>query len=128
MLPALIVELRSAFERIFSAKLNPSPLAFPFPPPALTSRKALAPKLKRRANGDVGMLGIASPSSKGLSSTEPEVPEEDRLPEEMLSLRWRVAPSGPGCVGDEEKLLERLSVVTDSLRRCAWAAAVVIGP
>ncbi len=43
------------------------PGVFPFPD--LTSRKALAPKLIRRAKGVVGVdMGVASPSSTALSS------------------------------------------------------------
>jgi hypothetical protein len=63
------------------------PLAGPFPVLDLISRIALAPKLIRRANGLVGTLW-ASPSSKGDSSTVPE------LELEMLSPRERTEPKG----------------------------------
>jgi hypothetical protein len=52
----------------------------------LTSRRAFAPKLMRRAKGDVGKLVpdvLLESSSNGLSSTEPE------LALEMLSPRER---------------------------------------
>lgn len=43
-----------------------------FPVPVLTSRRALAPKLIRRANGELGVGGAASPSSIAFSSIEVE--------------------------------------------------------
>lgn len=65
------------------------PLGFPLPLLVLTSRKARAPKLRRRANGLAGTLVAgASPSSKGLSSTDAE------LALEMLSVRERSEPKG----------------------------------
>merc|ERR1712137_490387 len=63
------------------------PFGFPTPPLlCLTSRIARAPKLSRRAKGVAGLLLLAEgpkSSSKGLSSTEPE------LALEMLSVRVR---------------------------------------
>jgi hypothetical protein len=99
------------------------PFGFPTPPlPCLTSRIARAPKLSRRANGVAGLLllvGGPKSSSKGLSSTEPE------LALEMLSVRvrgvWRNGDVWPGEA-------PRPIVVSESLRRWALAAAVVMGP
>ena len=98
------------------------PFGFPTPPlPCLTSRIARAPKLSRRANGVAGLLLAEGPksSSKGLSSTEPE------LALEMLSVRvrgvWRKGEVWPGEA-------PRPIVVSESLRRWALAAAVVMGP
>lgn len=88
------------------------PLAFPtFPfPPARTSRRARAPKLKRRAKGVGGMLEAVpgASSSKGLSSTEPEVALEMLSPRE----RWL---KGEVWFGEAE----RPKVVRDRRRRCA---------
>jgi hypothetical protein len=85
------------------------PLAFGLPePPALTSRKALAPKLMRRANGVVGTLapeGVSS--SKGLSSTEPE------LALDSLSRRARAVLKGLDWLPGRA---DRPSVVMESRR------------
>lgn len=48
------------------------PFALPVVPPFLASLKALAPKLIRLTNGDVGGDADASPSSIALSSIESE--------------------------------------------------------
>jgi len=66
---------------------------------------ARAPKLKRRANGDVGTL--ASPSSKGDSSTVPE------LELEMLSPRERIEPKGEVGLGEPDR-----PTVVSERRRC----------
>jgi hypothetical protein len=62
------------------------PFAFPDAEgPFLTSRRALAPKLMRRAKGDVGRLVaelLLESSSNGLSSTEPELALEMLAPRE----------------------------------------------
>jgi len=95
-------EVRSARARRFSAKSKPSfavPAGAPDvlgdePPPLRGSRRALAPKLIRRAKGVAGMLedtlddmdagALAGSSSKGDSSTEPE------LALDTLSARARI--------------------------------------
>lgn len=87
------IDDRSARDRRFSAKSSPPcwPPAFPFPLPlpVLTSRRARAPKLKRRAKGVDGTLELsASPSSNGLSSTDPEFALE------RLSVRGRAGVNG----------------------------------
>lgn len=75
---------------------------------ALISRIARAPKLRRRANGDVGTLEVgASPSSKGDSSTVPE------LELEMLSPRERTEPKGDVWVCEPER-----PTVVSERRRC----------
>ena len=96
------------------------PLEFPtLPLLCLTSRMARAPKLSRRAKGVAGLLlaaGVAS-SSKGLSSTEPE------LTLERLSVRGR-GWKGELWLGEPD----RPSVVMERRRRWALTAAVVMGP
>lgn len=89
------------------------PLVFPwFPLLCLTSRIARAPKLKRRAKGVAGMLlapaeGGELSSSKGLSSTEPE------LTLDRLSARGRGAVKGV----DWFVVGERPMVVSERRRR-----------
>lgn len=79
------------------------------PFPACISRIALAPKLMRRAKGDVGGFAEESPSSNGLSSTEPE------LALDMLAVReWKEVPKEEGC--DEEPVKP---TVDSDKRRCA---------
>jgi hypothetical protein len=73
----------------------------------LISRIARAPKLIRLANGDVGTG--ASPSSKGDSSTAPE------LELEMLSPRERTELKGEVWLGEPER-----PTVVSERRRC-WA-------
>lgn len=96
------------------------PLEFPtLPLLCLTSRMARAPKLRRRAKGVAGLLcdeGAGS-SSKGLSSTEPE------LALEMLSVRGR-AWKGELWLGEAARPI----VVRERRRRWALTAAVVMGP
>lgn len=85
------------------------PFAFAFPLPLvddLISRIARAPKLMRRAKGDVG-AAPASPSSNGLSSTVPEFELE------MLSFLPRTGPNGEVWFGEPD----RPTVVRDR-RRC----------
>jgi hypothetical protein len=88
------------------------PFGFPtFPLLCLTSLRARAPKLRRRAKGVAGLLlvldaGPAASSSKGLSSTEPE------LALERLSVRWR-GWKAPPWLGEPE----RPTVVSDRRRR-----------
>lgn len=93
-----------------------------FPLLALTSLSARAPKLNRLPNGVVGLLPVEAEgggsSSKGLSSTEPE------LTLEILSVRGRAALKGEVWFGEPERPI----VVSDRRRRCAFTAAVVIGP
>lgn len=60
----------------------------------------------------------ASPSSKGLSSTEPEFALE------MLSVRGRPGVKGEVWLGEPERPI----VVRERRRRWAWAAASVMGP
>jgi hypothetical protein len=80
---------------------------------------ARAPKLSRRAKGEAGTLEVgASPSSKGDSSTVPE------LELEKLSPRERAVPKGDVWFGEPE----RPTVVSERRRCWAWAAADVIGP
>lgn len=69
------------------ARVEALPLAIPLP--ALTSRKARAPKLIRRPNGVAGEV-TASPSSMALSS----IPKEPELELETLSCRERPLPKG----------------------------------
>ena len=85
------------------------PLPVPLPLPVLTSRSARAPKLRRRANGVAGTLELgASPSSNGLSSTEPEFALE------RLSVRGRAAGvKGEFWFGEPE----RPTVVRERRRR-----------
>lgn len=65
----MIEEDLSARDLSCSDQLKPSPL---LPVPALASLRALAPKLKRLPNVELGELfGGASPSSMALSSMEP---------------------------------------------------------
>ena len=67
------------------------PLEFPMLPLlCLTSRRARAPKLNRRAKGVAGLLEAdgGGSSSKGLSSTEPE------LALDRLSVRGRALGNG----------------------------------
>ena len=91
-----------------------------------TSRKALAPKLMRRANAVLGVVAgaeaSASPSSMTLSSSAVE--PEPAL--EALSRRAGAVPKGEVCVGDDP---ERPRVVMD-MRRRFWAltAAVAMDP
>jgi len=76
------------------------PLGFPmFPLLVLTSRRARAPKLRRLANGVLGTLEAdgAGSSSKGLSSTEPE------LALETLSARERTALKGDVWFGEPDR-------------------------
>ena len=95
------------------------PLPVPLPLPVLTSRRARAPKLRRRAKGVAGTLELgASPSSNGLSSTEPEFALE------RLSVRGRAGVKGEFWFGEPE----RPTVVSERRRRWAWAAASVMGP
>lgn len=88
------------------------PFGFPtFPLLCLTSRRARAPKLSRRAKGVAGLLlvldtGPAGSSSKGLSSTEPE------LALDRLSVRCRGLKAPPP-LGEPERPM----VVRDSRRR-----------
>lgn len=90
------------------------PFAFPtLPLLCLTSRRARAPKLSRLANGVAGLLLAADvegakSSSKGLSSTEPE------LALEMLSVlaRGLVKVNGDVWPGEAESPI----VVSDSRR------------
>ena len=89
------------------ARVEALPLALPLP--ALTSRKARAPKLIRRPKGVMGEV-TASPSSMAFSST----PMEPELELETLSLRERPLPKGDDWVGE---LPESPSVDTD-IRRC----------
>jgi hypothetical protein len=99
------------------------PFGFPtFPLLCLTSRMARAPKLSRRAKGVAGLLlvleaGPAGSSSKGLSSTDPE------LALDRLSVRCR-GLKAVGWLGEAPSP----TVVRDSRRRWALTAAVVIGP
>lgn len=97
------------------------PFALPEAPPFLASLNALAPKLIRLTNGEVGGDPAASPSSIALSSIE----SEGELLLAKLLRRFRA--NGLVCeVG--EPLRARLIEV----RRLCWAwalaAAVVIGP
>lgn len=95
------------------------PFPFPLTLPVLTSRRARAPKLRRRPKGVVGTLELgASPSSKGLSSTEPEFALE------VLSVRGRPGVKGEVWFGEPE----RPTVVRERRRRWACAAASVMGP
>lgn len=91
----------------------------PTPVPVFTSRSALAPKLIRRAKGDVGdPFGAASLSSTAFSSIEPPL---ERL--SCLALAWENVLDW---VGDPESPND----VIDILRRCwawAFAAAVAMG-
>ena len=74
------------------------PLRLPLP--ALTSLRALAPKLIRRANGVAGVLAVlASPSSIALSS----IPGEPELVLETLSWRPLKLPNGEVWVGEPDK-------------------------
>lgn len=86
----------------------------------LTSRRARAPKLNRRAKGVAGLLLAdgAGSSSKGLSSTEPEFALD------RLSVRGRAFWKGEVWLGEAERPM----VVRDRRRFCALTAAVVIGP
>ena len=89
------------------------PFGFPtLPLLCLTSRSARAPKLNRRAKGVAGLLLVADverlySSSKGLSSTEPE------LTLEMLSVRVRGFWNGEVWPGAAERPI----VVSESRRR-----------
>lgn len=89
------------------------PLGFPtLPLLCLTSRSARAPKLSRRAKGVAGLLleleaDGAGSSSKGLSSTEPE------LALDRLSVRGRALWKGDVWLGEPD----RPSVVRDRRRR-----------
>lgn len=114
--------MRSARDLMFSARLKPSPLLPPppLPPPELMSRRARAPKLRRRANGEDGVFIGASPSSNGLSSTVLE------LTLEILSARECRLPKGEVWVEPDRP--DRPIVERESRRRLAWAAAVVMGP
>jgi hypothetical protein len=99
------------------------PFWFPtLPLLCLTSRRARAPKLNRRAKGVAGLLLVADvegacSSSKGLSSTDPEFALE------ILSVRVRGFGNGDVWPGEAPRPM----VVSDSRRRWALAAAVVIG-
>ena len=82
-----------------------------FPVPVLTSRSALAPKLIRRANGEVGdPLNMASPSSTALSSID----VVGDVPLEILPCRALTLVNADAWVGDPESPRE----VTDMRRRC----------
>ena len=95
------------------------PFPFPLPLPVLTSRRARAPKLSRRAKGVAGTLElVASPSSNGFSSTEPEFALE------RLSVRGRAGEKGEDWLGEPERPM----VVRERRRRWAWAAASVMEP
>ena len=89
------------------------PLEFPwFPLLCLTSRNARAPKLSLRAKGVAGLLlvpGVTGTlsSSKGLSSTEPE------LALDKLSVRGRAFWKGGAWVDEAERPM----VVSDKRRR-----------
>lgn len=82
-----------------------------FPLPAFTSRSALAPKLMRRANGDVGdSLRGTSPSSIALSSIE----AEGDVLRELLSCRPLRLAKADAWVGEPERPRD----VMDIRRRC----------
>lgn len=98
---------RWARERSWSDQLKPSPLGFP---PVLTSLSARAPKLSRRANGDVGP-GNASPSSMAFSSM---LGDEAIEAEPLLEALSRLAMKGEGWLGDPD----RPTVERDMRRRC----------
>ena len=86
------------------------PLALPVPP-VLTSRSAFAPKLIRRANGDVGdVFGSASPSSTALSLME----VEGELPLPRLLCRFLMLVKAAVWVGDPAVPSEAIEV----RRRC----------
>lgn len=112
----VIEEDLSALDLSCSDQLKPSPL---LPVPALASRRALAPKLKRLPKVELGEpLGGASPSSIALSSIDP-LPLLDEL-----SARFRAKMED---VGEPPETRAEMEV----RRRCwAWAlaAAVAIGP
>jgi hypothetical protein len=92
----------------FATETEGLPLAFVLPVLALISLIARAPKLRRRAKGEAGALDVgASPSSKGDSSTVPEL-ELDRL-----SVRGRPGVKGDVALGEPDKP----TVVSDR-RRC----------
>lgn len=99
------------------------PLFATFPVLALISRMARAPKLRRRPNVGVGLPaadGVGASSSKGLSSTEPEVA--------LLTLSRRpllMLPKGEVWLGE---VAERPTVVRERRRWFAWWAAVAMGP
>lgn len=87
-------------------------LALPFP--VLTSRRALAPKLIRRAKaeGEVGdAFGSASPSSMAFSLMDVEV--ELPLP---LFCRFLKLVKAEACVGEPDKPNDAIEV-----RRRCWA-------
>jgi len=82
-----------------------------FPLLCLTSRMARAPKLSRRAKGVAGLLLLldagppAGSSSKGLSSTEPEL-ALDRLSVRCRGLKavaWLGEPESPMVVRDSRR-------------------------
>lgn len=83
-------------------------------PPCLTSLRARAPKLIRRANGVEWLLETLSASSKGLSSTEhEEVLSLLDLP--LLELNGDVWGGDPDCPPGKP------AVERDSRRRCCCA-------
>jgi hypothetical protein len=98
-------------------------------PPLRASRRALAPKLTRRAKGEVGRLGDleeeveaapAGSSSKGDSSTDPEFALE------TLSARARILENGEGWVPGID---ERPRVVMDRrLGGGCWTLEAARGP
>jgi len=103
----------------FAIETEGLPFAFVFPVLDLISRMARAPKLRRRAKGEAGMLCVASPSSKGDSSTVPEFELE------MLSVRGRpLGRNGDVALGEPDNP----TVVNERRRFCACIAAVEIGP
>ena len=86
------------------------PLVLPVPP-VLTSRRAFAPKLIRRANGDVGdEFCSASPSSTAFSLME----LEGELPLPMLLCRFLMLEKADVWVGDPAMPSEAMEV----RRRC----------
>ena len=86
------------------------PLAL-FIPPVLTSRSAFAPKLIRRAKGDVGdVFGSTSPSSTALSLME----VEGELPLPRLLCRFLRLLKADVWVGDPAVPSEAMEV----RRRC----------
>lgn len=86
-------------------------LPLTFPVPVFTSRSALAPKLIRRANGEVGdPLGAGSPSSTAFSSID----VDGEPPLETLSCRALACANAEDWVGDPDKPKD----VMDIRRRC----------